>query len=159
AFLGKDLDPEMVERTAVTTWAYLNGLKPYLWQEGKRYPKSEGELDEMFQRGEVDFSLSYSPLKGANMVKVKAWPPTVRGYLLAEAPLRNANCVAIPFNAKNKAAAMVLANMIMSPEFQILSGTMMGIEFSKPTEKQQDVYRGRVGGNEAAIPPEMLDRH
>ncbi len=159
AFVGKELDEEMVSRTASTTWAYLNGLKPYLWQQGQRYPKNEQELDDLFQRGEVDFTLSYSPLKGANMVKVKAWPPTVRGFVLAEGTLRNANFVAIPFNAKNKAAAMVLANMIMSPEFQILSGTMMGIEFSKLSEKQQDVYRGRVGGNEAAIPPELLDRH
>ncbi|MBI3183233.1 MAG: ABC transporter substrate-binding protein [Myxococcales bacterium] len=159
AFMGKEFDAELVDRAAATTWAYLNGLKPYLWQQGQRYPKTVSELDDMFQKGEVDFTISYSPLKGANMVKVKAWPPTVRGFVLAEGTLRNANFVAIPFNAKNKAAALVLANMVMSPEFQILSGTMMGIEYSKLSEKQQDIYRGRVGGNEAAIPPEVLDKH
>jgi putative spermidine/putrescine transport system substrate-binding protein len=158
-FLSRDFEADLFDRAAATTWAYLNGLKPYLWQQGKQYPTSEGDLDDLFQRGEVDFTLSYSPLKGSNMIKVNAWPDTVRSFVLAEGTLRNANFVAIPFNAKNKAAAMVLANMIMSPEFQVLSGVMMGIEFDKLNEKQKEVYQTRVGGHPAAIPPAVLNKY
>lgn len=158
SFLTGPFDPELTEQAASTTWAYFNGLKPYLWKQGKEYPKTVNELDELFQKGEIDFTISYSPLKGANMIKVQAWPETVRSFVLAEGTLRNANFVAIPFNAKNKAAAMVLANLIMSPEFQILSGTMMGIDYAKLDEKQQSVYQSRVGGSAAALPPSVLDR-
>ena len=157
-FLTGAFDAALTEQAASTTWAYLNGLKPYLWKQGKEYPKTVNELDELFQKGEIDFTISYAPLKGANMIKVGAWPETVRSFVLAEGTLRNANFVAIPFNAKNKAAAMVLANLIMSPEFQILSGTMMGIDYSKLNEKQQSVYQSRVGGSAAALPPTVLDR-
>lgn len=158
-FLDGSYDAELTEQAAITTWAYLNGLKPYLWKQGTRYPKTVSELDELFQQGEIDFTLSYSPLKGANMIKVQAWPETVRSFVLAEGTLRNANFVAIPFNAQNKAAALVLANMIMSPEFQILSGTMMGIDYGKLDDKQKAVYQSRVGGSPAALPPAVLDRH
>jgi putative spermidine/putrescine transport system substrate-binding protein len=158
-FLGHEFDPTLFEQSVSTTWAYLNGLKPYLWQEGKRYPQSVSELDELFQSGQVDFTLDYSPLKGGNMIKVKAWPDTVRSFVLAEGTLRNANFVAIPFNAPHKAAAMVLANMIISPEFQVLSGTMMGVEYNKLTVKQRELYQARLGGSPAVLPPDVLDQH
>ena len=158
-FLNSAYDAETFDRISTTCWAYLNGLKPYLWKEGKQYPQSLSDMDELFQKGEIDFALSYSPLKGANMVKVGAWPDTVRSFLFSEGTVRNTNFLAIPFNAQNKAAAMVLANMIMSPEFQILSGTMMGIEFDKLTQQQRDFYEKRVGGAQAYIPPPMLSKY
>jgi putative spermidine/putrescine transport system substrate-binding protein len=157
-FATTRFDAELTEQAASTTWSYLNGLKPYLWKEGKQYPGTLNELDELFQTGQVDFTMSYSPLKGPNMIKVGAWPATVRTFVLDEGTLRNANFVAIPFNAKNKAAAMVLANLIMSPEFQILTGTMMGIDYGKLNAKQQAVYQTRLGGSAAALSPELLDR-
>lgn len=158
-FLNAAYEPEVFDRVAVTCWAYLNGLKPYLWKEGKKYPASVAEMDDLFQKGEVDFALSYSPLKGPNMVKVGAWPDTVRSFIFSEGTVRNANFVAIPFNAQNKAAALVLANMIMSPEFQVLSGTMMGIEYDKLSAQQREVYDTRVGGGKASIPPSVLSQY
>lgn len=159
AFVGKEYDAELLEVTAATTWAYLNGLRPYLWQQGARYPANVGELDDLFRKGDVDFTISYSPLKGANMVAKEVWPSTVRSFVLAEGTLRNANFVAIPFNAPHKAAAMVVADFIMSPEFQVLSGTMMGVEYGKLKPKHQEIYDRRPGGGAAALPPAVLDRH
>ncbi len=39
--------PKLYAQQAPALWEYLNKLKPYLWQEGKAYPKSSAELDTL----------------------------------------------------------------------------------------------------------------
>jgi putative spermidine/putrescine transport system substrate-binding protein len=143
AFTGQRFDRELLESTWHTTWVYLKGIEPHLWRGGSEHPASVGELDQLFQKGEVDFTISYSPFKAVAMVESKQWPDTVRPLIFDEGTVRNANFVAIPFNAKHKAAAMVLANFLVSPEFQIMSGTMMGIEHDRLKPEHVKLYDER----------------
>jgi putative spermidine/putrescine transport system substrate-binding protein len=111
-------DQAMWETWSPTLWAYFNELKPFLWREGETYPKDENELHALFANGEVDFSITQAiagagPLIGEGLV-----PETARAFVFDNYMIGDFNYLAIPRNAPNKAAALVLANLILEPELQ-----------------------------------------
>ena len=110
--------PELYAKNAPRTFAWLSELKPYLWQEGRTYPKDAAALDTLFARGEIDMAMSYHPAHAQMKILEKTYPDTVRTFVLSEGAIFNTHFTAIPFNAPNKAGAMVLANFLMSPEAQ-----------------------------------------
>ena len=111
-------DADLYAKNAPLTFAWLNELRPYLWQEGRTYPKDAAALDTLFARGEIDMAMSYHPAHAQMKILEKTYPDTVRTFVLAEGAIFNTHFTAIPFNAPNKAGAMVLANFLMSPEAQ-----------------------------------------
>jgi putative spermidine/putrescine transport system substrate-binding protein len=111
-------DPQLLDRNAPLLWEYLNDIAPYLWQEGQSYPRDLAALDALFQRGEVDISMSFSQTNAATRVAQGRYPPTVRSFLMEEGSVRNTHAVAIPYNAPNAAGALVLADFLLSPEAQ-----------------------------------------
>ncbi|MFP4314849.1 MAG: ABC transporter substrate-binding protein [Desulfovibrionales bacterium] len=112
-------DQELFERNAPLLWDYLNELKPFLWQAGRSYPKDSAALDTLFARGEVDLNMSYHPPHAQNKILEGTYPDTVRTYVMEEGSLSNVHFTAIPFNAPNRAGAMVAANFLLSPEAQL----------------------------------------
>ena len=112
-------DPVLFDEKAPLLWAYLNDLEPFLWQEGRTYPKDQGTLDTLFSRGEVALNMSYHPLHAQSRIADKAYPDTVRTVVMAEGSLFNLHFTAVPFNAPNKAGALVLADFLLSPEAQL----------------------------------------
>lgn len=98
---------------------FLLEIKPYLWQKGESYPKSSAELDLLFARGEVDFNMSYTQAHAQNKIDEGLYPKSVHSFVLSEGALANTHFVAIPFNAPNKAGALVLANILLSPTLQL----------------------------------------
>ena len=115
----KGWDPELFERQAPKLWAYLNELKPYLWQQGKSYPRSSSDLDTLFARGELAVNMSYHPLHAQSKVLDGSYPDTVRTFAMEEGAIFNLHFTAIPANAPNKSGAMVAANFLLSPDAQL----------------------------------------
>ncbi len=111
-------DESTYERYAPKLWDFLNEIKPYLWKKGKQYPASIKELEELYSQGEVYFSMDYTPYRIANLVLSGQFSETTRSFVFEEGTISNTNYVAIPFNAKAKAGAMVLANLILDPAAQ-----------------------------------------
>ena len=109
---------DLYEKNAPLLWDYLNEIEPYLWQEGRSYPKDKAPLDTMFQRGEVLLNMSYHQADASGRILTGQYPPSVRTFVMAEGSLFNTHFTAIPFNAKNKAGAFVLSNFLMSPGAQ-----------------------------------------
>jgi putative spermidine/putrescine transport system substrate-binding protein len=99
-------------------WAYLERLAPLLWHEGREYPASGLQLEELYARGEVDFSLTYNPAQVWRRVQAGELPRTTSMYFFERGTLTATHYLAIPFNAPHKAAAVVLANWLESPEAQ-----------------------------------------
>jgi len=99
-------------------WAYLNELKPYLWREGETYPKDENELHGLFANGEVDFSITQAIAGAGPLITEGLAPETARAFVFDDFMIGDFNYVAIPKNAPNKAAARVLANLLLEPELQ-----------------------------------------
>lgn len=98
--------------------AYLNAIEPHLYREGRSYPRSQAELDTLFGDGKVDFSMSYDAAFVASAVRKGGFPETARPFLLGGGSLQNTSFVTIPANAANAEGAMVVADLLLSPELQ-----------------------------------------
>ncbi len=99
-------------------WAYLNEIKPYLWRKGETYPKDENELHSLFANKEVDFSITQAVVGAGALIQQGLVPATSKAFVFDKYMIGDFNYVGIPSNAPHKAAALVLANLILDPEFQ-----------------------------------------
>ena len=113
------LDKELYAKNAPAAWAWLNEIKPSLWREGRTYPRDAAALDTLFARGEVDMCMSYHPAHAQMKILEKTYPGTVRTFVMEDGTISNTHFTAVPFNAPNKAGAMVVADFLMSPEAQL----------------------------------------
>jgi putative spermidine/putrescine transport system substrate-binding protein len=112
-------DQAKFDAVAAKTWAILNEIEPFLWREGQTYPTSVTQLNELFANGEVDFTFNYDPAQFGLAVEAGTYPETVRSFGLTDGTIGNTNYTLIPFNAPNKAAAMVVQNLLLSGEEQL----------------------------------------
>ncbi len=119
-------DPSLLQRPAgddfdaVTApmWSYLDALTPHLWRGGKVYPKNGPALIRLLDDGEIDIAFSFYPAAASAAIASGQLPETARSFVLDGGTIGNTHFVAIPYNAKARAGAMVVANFLMSAEAQ-----------------------------------------
>jgi putative spermidine/putrescine transport system substrate-binding protein len=111
-------DQQLFDQIAPELWGLLNDLEPYLWREGKTYPETHTKLQDLFANGEVYFDVSYNPSVAASLVSQGRYPESVRTFVFDSGTIGNTHYVAIPYNSSAKAAAMVLANLLLDPASQ-----------------------------------------
>lgn len=119
----KDYTETELKEAADSTFAILRDLKSYLWRQGTTYPESPVRMNTLFADGEIDFSFSYHQGEASRNILDGLFPETVRTYVFDEGTITNTHFVAIPYNAEDKAAAMVVANFLLSPEAQLKKAT------------------------------------
>jgi putative spermidine/putrescine transport system substrate-binding protein len=119
ALLGP-FDQARFDAVAPRAWAILNDIEPYLWRQGQTYPTTIAALNQLYAQGEVDFTFDYDPAQFGLAVDAGTFPDTTRSYGLASGTIANTSYLLIPFNSPNKAAAMVLQNLLLSAEAQLL---------------------------------------
>ncbi|MEM9757486.1 MAG: ABC transporter substrate-binding protein, partial [Pseudomonadota bacterium] len=112
-------DQPLYNAVAAETWALLNDLEPFLWREGRTYPTSISQLDQLFSNGEVAFTFNYDPAQFGLAVEAGIYPETVRSYGFSDGTIGNTNYLLIPINAPNPAAAMVAVNLMLGAEAQL----------------------------------------
>ncbi len=112
-------DQAKFDEVAAETWQILNDLEPSLWREGQTYPTSITQLQQMFANREVDLFFTYDPAEVGTAVIDGIFPETAQSYGLSDGTLANTNYMVIPVNSPNKAAAMVLQNLLLSGEAQL----------------------------------------
>ncbi|MBA3342958.1 MAG: ABC transporter substrate-binding protein [Gemmatimonadaceae bacterium] len=100
-------------------WSWLDGVRPSFWRRGATYPAGVADLHRLFANGEVDFTMSYNQNEVITKVRQGVLPATSRAIVLREGSIANTHYVGIPFNARNPAGAMVVANLLLSPEAQL----------------------------------------
>jgi putative spermidine/putrescine transport system substrate-binding protein len=76
-------------------------------------------LDLLFEKGEVLINMSYTQSRAQGRINNDLYPKTVRTFVMDEGSIFNTHFTAIPFNSQNKAAAMIVANVLLSPEMQL----------------------------------------
>jgi len=118
AALARPLDPAEAQARFAPVFAYLDALHPHLWRQGKVFPATVAALRRLVADGETDIGFTFNPGDAATAVRSGELPATVRSFTLVGGTLGNTHFVAIPFNAKAKAGALVLADFLMSPEAQ-----------------------------------------
>ncbi len=154
-------DQARFDDVAAKTWAILNDIEPFLWREGTTYPTSVTQMNELFANGEVAFSFNYDPAQFGLAVQSGAWPESTRSYGLADGTIGNTNYTLIPFNSPNKAAAMVLQNVLLSGEAQLekakteVWGAAPAIEISRTAPEIQSGFAA-IKTHPAVIPAEDL---
>jgi putative spermidine/putrescine transport system substrate-binding protein len=117
-FLG-EFDQAVFDEYAPAVWEYLNDIEPDLWRGGETYPEAAAMFD-LLANEEIEFNMGYSPGEASLRIADGTYPDTIRTFVMDTGTLSNNNYVAIPFNASNPAGAMVVANYIVSPEFQLV---------------------------------------
>lgn len=142
----KQVNLDTLRKNAKATWDYLNRLKPNLWMKGQTYPESKARLDALFADGELWISMGYSPTTAEADIRKGLLPKTVRTFIMNEGTLANTHFLAIPFNAKNLNAALVLANFLLSPEAQLAKadpavwGDFPAIDMAKLPESERKKF-------------------
>ncbi len=114
-----EFDQAVFDEQWAACWEFLNDIEPYLWRDGQTYPETHAQHDDLFSNGEVSFNMAYNPAEASSKVEAGRFPETTRTFVFESGTLANTHYVAIPFNSPNKAAAMVLADFLLSPEAQL----------------------------------------
>jgi putative thiamine transport system substrate-binding protein len=116
--LPLSVDRPQVEAATKPMFAFLDSLHPHLWREGKQFPQSQAQLKQMLADGEALMALTFNPNEPANLVAARELPETTIAWQHRDGTIGNTHFVAIPVNARARAAAQVTANFLLSPEAQ-----------------------------------------
>ena len=99
-------------------WQFLDALHPHLWRGGKQFPQNPAAIRQMMADGELLLALTFNPNEPANEVAAKRLPASTIAWQFAQGTIGNTHFVAIPFNARAKAGAQVVANFLLSAQAQ-----------------------------------------
>jgi putative spermidine/putrescine transport system substrate-binding protein len=158
-FVGP-FDQALYDATAPKVWAYLNEIEPFLWREGQTYPEL-AVMADLLANGEIDFAMEYDANRASNYIAQGRYPETIRTFVFDTGTVANVSYVAIPFNASNPAGALVLANFLLSPEYQVHItepmpwGWMMAVDPTRLPENQQ-TRAAAIERGVATLPPATL---
>jgi len=117
-FATMKADKATVKKAIQPALDYLKTLNPYLWNQGKTFPATSGQVDNMFADGELVLDMSYAPYSAANAIAKGTYKDTVRTFQFEKGTIGNTNYIAIANNSPNKEGAMVVINEILSAQMQ-----------------------------------------
>ena len=164
-------DPEVLSRevpddatfATVTAplWNYLEALHPFLWRNGEAFPNSGPAQRQLLNDGEVDIALSFYPSEASGLIADGQLPESARVFVFPGGTIGNTHFVAIPYNARGKEGAMVIANFLLSPEAQArkqnsdIWGDDTVLDLQKLPPEARRLFDGLPKGP-ATLPPEAL---
>ncbi len=106
------------ERVTAPLWEYLDALHPNLLRSGRFFPASAADLRRLMGDGETSLALAFNPNEALLSVRSGELPASARSYVLNDGTIGNVSFLAIPYNARHKAAAIVTSNFLLSVEAQ-----------------------------------------
>ena len=156
----EEFDQAVYDEHAPVVWEYLNEIEPHLWREGSTYPELSAMAD-LLANQETDFAMEYNSSRASNHIEEGLYPDTIRTYIFETGSLANVSYIAIPYNASNPAAAMVLANYLVSPEYQIIMtnpaelGWKVAIDPTRLSDEEKAALEA-VPNGVATLPADVL---
>ncbi|MDE2150431.1 MAG: ABC transporter substrate-binding protein [Gammaproteobacteria bacterium] len=103
-------------RDRVFDW--VRSVRKDLWRHGDTFPSSVAQLNQLFANGEVDFTMSFNDGQVDNKIDSGLFPKTAEAFVLTSGTLQNSHYIGIVAGSEHKAAAMVVANFLISPAAQ-----------------------------------------
>ncbi|SHI53222.1 putative spermidine/putrescine transport system substrate-binding protein [Geosporobacter subterraneus DSM 17957] len=158
------LEDGALENNVAPGMDYLRELKPYLWRKGETYPATVAQLNNMFADGEVLFGMSYTPYYASGRITDGEFSETTDTFVFDKGNIGNTHFLAIPFNAQNKAGAMVTINYIEGFEAQISKynpeqwGDLPVLDYNKLSQEEKQVFDSIPLGK-GGIPQNILMEH
>ncbi|MEC5323130.1 ABC transporter substrate-binding protein [Aurantimonas sp. A3-2-R12] len=117
--LAKPVDEATFEAVTAPLWAWLDALRSALWRGGRDYPQNYPAMKQLLADGELGIIFAFNPAEASAAIAAGELPDTVRSFVFPGGTLGNTHFVAIPYNSGSKAAAMVVADFLLSPEAQL----------------------------------------
>lgn len=109
--------PDLADLTR-SLWTWLDAAHPHQWRHGRLFPPSGPAQRELLATGEVDWALAFNPAEASRAISLGELPDSIRATSFRGGALANSHFLAIPFNCRNRDAAMVVANFLLSAEAQ-----------------------------------------
>jgi len=159
----QEFDQAVYDQYAPQVWEYLNAIEPNLWRNGETYPELAA-MPDLLANGEIDFAMEYDASRASNFIQQGRYPDTIRTFVFETGTMANVSYVAIPYNANNPAGALVLANYLLSPEYQTLLtdptelGWLVAIDPTRLSATEQEGLAAIERGV-ATLPPAELNSH
>lgn len=158
-FLNMEADKEIVKAAIEPALEYLKELNKYLWNQGKTFPATSGEVNNMFEDGELVMTMSYGPYSVATGIEKGIYNETVRTFLFDKGTVGNTNYMAIAKNSPNKAAAMVAINEIISAEIQATQfeelRSLPVVSYDKLTDAEKESF-DKINIGKGVLPQDEL---
>lgn len=158
-----DFDQALFDETWQACWDTLNEIEPFLWREGQTYPETHAQHDDLFANGEVWFNMAWNPSEASAKVAAGQFPESTRTFVFDTGTVANTHYVAIPYNSPHKAAAMVTADFILSPEAQVSKfdinnwGDLPAVDMALMNDEQRAAFDALPRGV-ATLPGDVLSR-
>lgn len=143
----EDMTKEAFNELGAPVMAYFNELSPYLWREGTTYPATQAQMDDLFKNGEIAMTIGFEVGKTSGLVASGVYPDTVKTYVFDTGTIGNAHYLAVPYNAPEKAAALLLIDFLQSPMAQLekmnpnVWGDMPAFDVSTLTEEDKAILK------------------
>ena len=118
SLLGQVMTAGNFERQTAPLWSFLDALHPLLWRGGKQFPQNAAAIRQMMADRELLLALTFNPNEAANEIAAKRLGLTVTSWQFKNGTIGNTHFVAIPYNARSKSGAQVVANFLLSPAAQ-----------------------------------------
>ncbi len=153
-----------VRKAIRPTMEYLKELKPYLWKEGKTYPATIAQLDNMYSDREAVMTMAYNPNQVASMIETGQFPDTSTAFLFDKGTIGNTHFLAIPANASNIDGALAVINAVLSPQLQASKydpatwGDLPVNAMDKLSESEHALFSAVKAGRGVPSPDELLDK-
>lgn len=106
-------------QAAEKLWKWMRDVQPNLWRKGEVFPDGVAQMHQLMSQGEIDFSMSNNDGEVDNKVEQGILPPAAKAYVPEFGSIRNSHYLGIPWNAVNKTGAMVVCNLLISPDAQL----------------------------------------
>jgi putative thiamine transport system substrate-binding protein len=163
ARLGTPVDDGGFADASAPLWRFLDELHPLLWRHGRQFPRDSEALRQVLDDGETDIAFNFNPAEASSAISQGLLPETVRTYVFDHGSIANTHFIAIPSNANAKAAAMVVADFLMSPAAQAhkqdpsVWGDPTVLAMAKLSPADRELF-ARLPLGIATLPPEKFGR-
>ncbi len=161
AMLQKPATDENFAKATAPLWVWYDQLLPLLWRQGRQFPETGPAQRQLLNDGDIDILISFNPSEAAVSIAGGLLPNTARTFVMDRGTIGNTSFVAIPYNAANKEAAMVVADFLLDPIVQAKAqdpavlGNVTVLDLRKLTAEQRNMFEAVPRGAATPTPAEL----
>lgn len=111
-------DKAKLKEMASEALEFFAKLQPYMEMYDGKLPTNQDQIDEMFYNGRVIMAMSYDITHASTLSKKELYPYGAKEFIFDTGTTGDSFYGAIPFNAENKAGAIVALNYMLNIEAQ-----------------------------------------
>lgn len=144
-------------------WDELTSWGPYLWKEGRTYPPTLEQLDQLYASGDIWMTMGFNERRAEAEVREGVFPKETKALVLDHS-IASTHFLAIPFNAPNPDGALVVMNELLSPEAQRVKqsaeywGDGTSLDLSKLSDREQAEFEALEAGTTYPDPDLLRER-